>query len=123
MLASRDRHWVLCVLSQPVAHREQPTEDSLTSVGLGKPGWLRLLRSNMKGLLSAALEARQVSERASPKDCWENQALSSQEGRGVAGSQAVPSESKLGNTVAFRPDSHLTSCVSLHSVDSVAWET
>lgn len=58
----------------------------------------------MKGLLSAALEARQVSENP-PKDCWENRALSSREGRGVAGSQAVPSESKLGNTEAFRPDS------------------
>lgn len=46
----------------------------------------------MKGLLSAALEARQVSE--SLKDCWE-----SREGRGIVGSRAVPFlQSKLGNT-------------------------
>lgn len=51
----------------------------------------------MKGLLSAALEARQVSE--SLKDCWESPELSSQEGRGIVGSRAVPFlQSKLYNT-------------------------
>lgn len=83
MLALGDGHWVLCAPSQPVAHWEQRTENSLTSVGLSKPGWPCLLRSNMKGLLSAALEARQVS--ASLKGCWDCWALSSQEGRGIVG--------------------------------------
>lgn len=82
---------------RPVAHWEQRTENSLTSVGLSKPGWLCLLRGNMKELLSAALEARQVS--ASLKDCWESRALSSQEGRGIVGSEAVPFlQSELCNT-------------------------
>lgn len=71
----------------PVAHWEQQTENALTSLRLSKPGWLCLLRSNMKGLLSAALEAGQVS--ASLQNCWESPELRSQEGRGIVGSQAV----------------------------------
>lgn len=67
----------------------------------------------MKGLLSAALEARQVS--ASLEDCWESRQLGSQEGRGIAGVRLCLFFSPSCVTKWLSGLFHLTSCIGLHS--------